>query len=158
MKTGGIAAKLLFAMVMLLLGAVAYFLVYPIAVHNYQLWNSGRSVDALSHPPGTERVQKYAQVGLLFGNGNHTDFWIKEIRSCKGDFLSIQRHYDRQQVVFPHGKPMAPEVALLASDSGDVPYDIAKTREWKDLLLASGSLYAITVYYQAPPEGDIRSH
>lgn len=97
------SGKVLLVTVALILGILGYFLVFPMVIHDYQLWRSSSALDSLSHPPDTARVKKYSQVGLLFGNGNHTDFWIKEIRSFKGDFLSIQKHYEKQEVIFPHG-------------------------------------------------------
>ena len=97
----------------MLVCAVLTFPVYrDFLRHDYMLYQAGRVLRQIKHPPGTSPVAFKKSFGVLFGNGNHCDFFIGELRRYSGGQPPIASFYSDIT-----GK----NVSLLFIENGEFP-------------------------------------
>jgi hypothetical protein len=95
--------------------AVLTFPVYrDYLLHEYQLFQESRIFRQIKHPPGSSRVAFKQHLGLFFGNGNHCDFFIGEIRRYSGDQQAIKSFYS---------EPAGMDISILFIENGEFPED-----------------------------------
>ncbi len=69
--------------------------------NNFRLWRFERNFAALSHPPQSKFVARTNEVGL-FGNGNHCDFLVAEVRSFTGSRKAVRNFYRSTRIAVPN--------------------------------------------------------
>ncbi|MBW3637700.1 MAG: hypothetical protein KY445_14740 [Armatimonadetes bacterium] len=69
--------------------------------NNFRLWNFERNFAAISHPPQTKFIARTKEVGL-FGNGNHCDFLVAEVRSFIGSPNAVRNFYKSTRIAVPN--------------------------------------------------------
>jgi hypothetical protein len=72
-------------------------------LHQIRFWSLERAFRALSHPPGTRSIRSFSDLGLLFGNGNHTDYAVMDIREIVSPTVDLAAFYARCAVPGPDG-------------------------------------------------------
>jgi hypothetical protein len=65
------------------------------------LWQFERRFGAISHPPQSKLVARTHEIGL-FGNGNHCDFLVAEVRSFNGSSNGVRNFYRKTRVAVPN--------------------------------------------------------
>lgn len=118
--------------------------------------------NGLPHPPGSELMSRRSRVGLLFGNGNHCDFFIGEIRRHLGTAEQITNHYKVLSLSNPaDGSPLILDVQPVTENTLDwrrVPHDLLTLDDWGIVRSNLTGLYIVTGYAQGGAKGDWRCH
>lgn len=57
--------------------------------------------NAIRHPADTREVKRIEEFGLLFGNGNHCDSVVGEVRATKLSYSEIVKRYPSRPFVCP---------------------------------------------------------
>ncbi|HEX8235592.1 MAG TPA: hypothetical protein VF600_06515 [Abditibacteriaceae bacterium] len=80
--------------------ALTYLLVWS---HDVSLWQLSRSLTSVKHPPNTNRVAFMKNLGLLVANGNHSDYFVAEMRSYSSNLSprAIERFYQGTNIWNP---------------------------------------------------------
>lgn len=76
------------------------FLLTPL-YNNFRLRQFERNFAAMAHPPQSKFVARTQEVGL-FGNGNHCDFFVAELRSSSSSQNTIRKFYQSTRVAVPN--------------------------------------------------------
>lgn len=80
-------------LLLLIVGSTGY--------NNFRLWRFEQHFAALSHPPQSKFIERKKAVGL-FGNGNHCDFFVAELRSFSGSQHNIRNFYHPIRIIVPN--------------------------------------------------------
>lgn len=76
------------------------FLLTPL-YNNFRLLKLEQNFAAMSHLPLSKFVARTKDVGL-FGNGNHCDFFVAELRSFSGSPNAARKFYESIRVAVPN--------------------------------------------------------
>ena len=100
---------------LILLFGLCYFSWSQRFIHDWYLWQFARSYSHITHPPTTQHVKSYKQLGLLIGNGNHIDLFVGEVRSYSGSCQQIIDWYDSRDVPsqLAHGERVPIEIVFV---------------------------------------------
>jgi hypothetical protein len=97
--------------------------------HQLKLLDAARYFARVPHPPGTVKVDAYQEIGLLYGNGNHCDIFVGEMRTYNGDQSAIKNFYQQSQydvgVIFPENGDFS------ETSRFELPYGHTRISEWK---------------------------
>jgi len=140
-----------------LLGPFAYFIGGPMMLSTVQHGQMSYGIRGLDHPESTV-VTGFHAFGL-FGNGNHCDFLVGQVRSARASRAEIEAAYQSKSVEIIGGDRPSVEVAF-----GDAIRSLYYAEESRSLraYLKRGHIpedhYAVFVTYSRGPAGDFRCH
>ncbi len=97
--------------------AILGILYAGVFVHDQMLWQFSRKYAAIKHPPRTQSVKQYRELGLLAGNGNHCDLFVGELRSYDGSREQVLESYSSQKFWTTDPKEHVP-VAVWFMENG----------------------------------------
>jgi hypothetical protein len=117
---------------------------------------------SLPHPVGSELLSRMSRTGLLFGNGNHCDFFIGEIRRYSGSADQLHKHYQSLSLANPtDGSPVFLDVQSVTETTLDwrrVPDELLNLEDWGIVHSNLTGLYIVTGHAQGGASGDWRCH
>ncbi len=67
------------------------------------LGDFARQLNSRGHPDGTKELTSWAKIGVLFGNGNHCDFSVGQVRQYEGEADRVADFYHRMPLKYPGG-------------------------------------------------------
>jgi len=108
---------------------------------------------SIKHPHGTIMVAEREAMGL-FGNGNHCDFFVGQIRTYTGTNKDLKLAYsalaDPLQIRFIDDPEMKIFEGIPFGNLADWGIDIT--------FLETHKIYVVWDFMNLPPNGDIRCH
>jgi len=142
----------------------SFVLVSPLIVdrirHDLKLAGMALAWRRISHPPGTTPIADERRVGLLWGNGNHCDYFVGELRTYKGGREAILQHYDGKTVDGGYVRVVFVEDGEFGEmDRWAMPYGLRTLSDWGSTLPDDASLYiAFASDILDDPGFDFRCH
>ncbi|MBI1370071.1 MAG: hypothetical protein GC162_15635 [Planctomycetes bacterium] len=115
-------------LLVLLIGAGALPFVRDAVGNSWRCRQFEHGVVGLDHAPGTRAVDVRSRVGLLYGNGNHCDYFAGQLRTYDGDFAKVEAHYAGLTFYNPV-RESRDNVSVERVGPGELPYgDIVSWR------------------------------
>lgn len=139
--------------------AIALCLCFPmirdVIAHNLALSKWESKVDALQLEQFGKVVFRHSDLGLLFGNGNHTDYWVVRIVEVSGSAdQAIEQISERiTQFKLPEMSVSKPATEF----PGDHEFSWRKLGVY-DRFLKSNNIVVVQFFAQDAAGNDPRSH
>ena len=95
--------------------------------NNIKLKNMETALSRIEHPVGTSLISTRGAVGVLWGNSNHCDFYVGEMRQFDGDRQKVLDFYHSPDIniAFIENKIMPDGFTTF-----DVPYELNTFADW----------------------------
>jgi hypothetical protein len=138
--------------------AVLAYLFFPVVsdrlMNSWKLSKMETEFDKLDHPPGTVLLAQRSKVGV-FGNGNHCDFFVGQIRSysCSKDL--VEEFYERES------KKRRSYVEVLFIDDEKTDFlccYFSRLSDWGISQKPDHNMYLVKLFRNESPNGDMRCH
>jgi hypothetical protein len=144
----------LFACLVFLFPFVKDSLLHDMALNGYV-----RSVKAVQHPENTSSVAFRKKVGLMWGNGNHCNYFAGELRRYTGERAAIESFYAPQLADDSSLSLTFPENGRFPGNPDEwLPYDMTDLSTWLESpTTPRAALYLISTWgIDLDPGWDLR--
>lgn len=93
-----IGCSILIGIPLLCIFLLIYYFCYNIPSNNAILSRFQKRFNSeVAHPIGSKELEDFSLVGL-FGNGNHCDFWVGQVRQSSLPQDTIKKHYSQFKI------------------------------------------------------------